>query len=109
MSYLHRFPFNTLKIDRSFVQRMGIDSESLEIVRTIVTLAHTLEMNVTAEGVEDLAQLAQLSALRCEHGQGYFFAKPLDCKAAEVLIADQQQWYGDLNFSGLQFWSGAKD
>jgi len=51
LSYLYRFPFNTLKIDRSFVRRMGINGENSEIVQTIVTLAHTMDMNVTAEGV----------------------------------------------------------
>lgn len=89
LSYLHRFPFNTLKIDRSFVNRMGVDGESLEIVRTIITLAHSLNMNVTAEGVETVAQLNQLKALKCNHGQGYVFSEPVDCEAAEALIAAQ--------------------
>lgn len=86
LSYLHRFPFNTLKIDRSFVNRMGNDGECLEIVRTIITLAHSLGMNVTAEGVETPAQLTQLRALKCDRAQGYFFSKPVDCEVARALI-----------------------
>jgi diguanylate cyclase (GGDEF)-like protein/PAS domain S-box-containing protein len=89
LSYLHRFPMDTLKIDRSFVNRMGVDGENLEIVRAIVTLAHNLGMNVTAEGVETTEQLALLKALKCEYGQGYFFSKPVDSIQAEALIAAQ--------------------
>jgi diguanylate cyclase (GGDEF)-like protein/PAS domain S-box-containing protein len=92
LSYLHRFPVNTLKIDRSFVSRMSRNDENLEIVRVIVTLAHTLKMDVIAEGVETREQLTQLKLLGCEQGQGYFFSKPLDSKAAEALIAQAPQW-----------------
>ncbi|MEP0801270.1 EAL domain-containing protein [Funiculus sociatus GB2-A5] len=92
LSYLHRFPIDTLKIDRSFVSRMSGDSENLEIVSTIVTLAHNLGLDVIAEGVETSEQLAQLRALKCEYGQGYFFSRPLDVKAIEVLMARECQW-----------------
>ncbi|MFB2896935.1 EAL domain-containing protein [Aerosakkonemataceae cyanobacterium BLCC-F50] len=86
LSYLHRFPIDTLKIDRSFVSRMTYDGENLEIVRLIVTLAHTLGMDVTAEGVETLEQLTLLKSLGCEYGQGYFFSKPLNQKAATEFL-----------------------
>lgn len=89
LSYLHRFPIDILKIDRSFVSRMGVDDENLEIVRTIMTLAHNLGMNVTAEGVETAEQLALLRALKCEYGQGYLFSKPVDGEAAGALIAPE--------------------
>ena len=89
LSYLHRFPLDMLKIDRSFVSRMGVDDENSEIVRAIVTLAHNLSMNVTAEGVETTEQLALLQVLKCEYGQGYFFSKPVDAEAAAALIAKQ--------------------
>lgn len=92
LSYLHRFPVNTLKVDRSFVSRMRSDDENLEIVRAIVTLAHTLKMDVIAEGVETGEQLTQLKLLGCEQGQGYFFSKPLDSSAAEALIALSPKW-----------------
>jgi EAL domain-containing protein (putative c-di-GMP-specific phosphodiesterase class I) len=86
LSYLHRFPVNALKVDRSFVSRMTSGDENLEIVRTIVTLAKNLGMDVVAEGIETGEQLAQLKALKCDYGQGYFFAKPLDAAAAEDLL-----------------------
>ncbi|MFB2834505.1 EAL domain-containing protein [Floridanema evergladense] len=86
LSYLHRFPIDTLKIDRSFVSSISSDSENLEIVRLIVTLAHTLGMDVTAEGVENIEQIALLKSLGCEYGQGYFFSKPLNAKTATELL-----------------------
>jgi diguanylate cyclase (GGDEF)-like protein/PAS domain S-box-containing protein len=92
LSYLHRFPINTIKIDRSFVSNMNSDLENFEIVRTIATLAHTLGMDVVAEGVETAEQLAQLKSLGCEFGQGYFFSKPLDCAATEATISKNPRW-----------------
>jgi len=88
LSYLHRFPIDTLKVDRSFVVNMSEDGENVEIVRTIVSLAQNLGMNVIAEGVETKEQLAALRKLGCENGQGYFFSKPVGAKAAEDLICD---------------------
>lgn len=87
LSYLYRFPVNTLKIDRSFVSRMGEKGENIEIVETIITLAHQLGLEAIAEGVETLQQLNQLKALNCESAQGYFFSQPLDRELAEALIA----------------------
>ncbi len=92
LSYLHRFPVNTLKIDASFVGRMDVDRKDAEIIQTIVTLAHTLGMDLIAEGVETAGQLAQLRALKVECAQGFFFSRPLEAEAAEVLIADQPRW-----------------
>jgi diguanylate cyclase (GGDEF)-like protein/PAS domain S-box-containing protein len=92
LSYLHRFPLNTLKVDRSFVTQMRGNNENTEIVRTIVTLARTLGMNVIAEGVETPEQLAQLRALDCKYGQGYFFSKPRPAKEAGKLVASGKQW-----------------
>lgn len=89
---LHQFPINGLKIDRSFVSRMGIAQRDREIVDTIVTLAHKLSVDVTAEGVETQEQLTLLRWLACEYGQGYFFSQPLDTTAAEELIATNPQW-----------------
>lgn len=88
LSRLHGLPISTLKIDRSFVSRMG-DQRNLEIVSTIVTLAHKLNVNVIAEGVETPEQLAELRKLNCRYGQGYFFSRPLDKVAAGVLLASK--------------------
>lgn len=92
LSYLHRFPINTLKIDRSFVKRIGVNGENIGIVQAIVTLADNLGMDVVAEGVETAHQLAQLRALGCESGQGYFFSKPLDSESASEIIAAHPHW-----------------
>ncbi|GAA6622937.1 putative bifunctional diguanylate cyclase/phosphodiesterase [Scytonema sp. NUACC26] len=86
-SYLHSLPLNTLKIDRSFVSGMGVNGKKSDIVRSIVTLAHNLELNVIAEGVETVEQLTILRALGCEYAQGYLFSKPLDAEATIALIA----------------------
>ncbi|MDJ0796225.1 MAG: EAL domain-containing protein [Calothrix sp. MO_167.B12] len=90
LSYLHRFPINTLKVDRSFVNRMGETDEDAAIVRTIITLSHTLGMDVVAEGIETEAQKEQLYGLGCEYGQGYLFSPPLDTQKATQLLLLQQ-------------------
>lgn len=92
LARLHQLPIDTLKIDRSFVNQMEFDSESLEIVRTIISLAHILEMDVIAEGVETAEQLLQLQSLECEYSQGYFFSRPIDRQTAESLIASKNQF-----------------
>jgi len=86
LSNLHDFPVDVLKIDRSFVNRMGPGDKNSEIVQTIVQLAHNLGMEVTAEGVETAEQLNRLRALGCEYGQGYHFSKPVDGEEAKRMI-----------------------
>jgi EAL domain-containing protein (putative c-di-GMP-specific phosphodiesterase class I) len=88
LSYLQRFPVSTLKIDRSFISRMTEHEGTAEIVRTIMKLAQNLGMDVVAEGVETEQQRAQLGALECAFGQGYYFSKPLDYNAAEAFLRD---------------------
>jgi diguanylate cyclase (GGDEF)-like protein len=92
LSYLHRLPVDTLKVDRAFVSQMHLTEENFEIVRTITTLAHTLGMDTVAEGVETLEQFTQLRELGCEFAQGYLFAPPLTAQAASDLIANQKSW-----------------
>ncbi|MGD1713653.1 putative bifunctional diguanylate cyclase/phosphodiesterase [Dapis sp. BLCC M172] len=82
LSYLQKFPLNSLKIDRYFVNQMDNSQEDLEIVGTIIALAHTLEMEVIAEGIETAAQLDILQSLGCEYGQGYFLSYPLKVEDA---------------------------
>lgn len=86
LSYLHQFPFNTVKIDQSFVSRIGQDHHSLQIVRTIIDLAHNLNMSVVAEGIETTQQLKLLQHIGCDFGQGYLFSRPVDGTTAEQLI-----------------------
>jgi EAL domain-containing protein (putative c-di-GMP-specific phosphodiesterase class I) len=91
LSYLHQMPIDTLKIDRSFVNNVDCDPEKIEIIRTIVGLAWNLGMNVVAEGVETKKQMYQLRALKCDYGQGYFFSRPVDAKAATALQQFEQK------------------
>ncbi|MCV2421631.1 EAL domain-containing protein [Paucibacter sp. DJ2R-2] len=86
LAYLHRFPFDTLKIDRSFVIRLGAGREAQEIVRTIVGLALALDKQVLAEGVEEEAQARLLQELGVQVAQGWLFAKALPAAEAERLI-----------------------
>lgn len=76
-SYLHRFPIDTLKIDRSFVNAMFQNERSMEIVRTISLLAKNLNMKVIAEGVEENNEGQQLDRFNCDYGQGYFYSRPV--------------------------------
>jgi EAL domain-containing protein (putative c-di-GMP-specific phosphodiesterase class I) len=77
LSYLQRFPVDTLKIDRSFVLGLGNNKENREIVRTIVSLGRSLKLDVIAEGAETADQVAYLQQLKCGFCQGYFFSRPL--------------------------------
>ena len=80
------------KIDSSFIRRIGTDAESAEIVRTIVTLAHNLRLEVIAEGIETPPQLAYLKAIGCEYGQGYLFSQPVDTENATALLGATPEW-----------------
>jgi diguanylate cyclase (GGDEF)-like protein/PAS domain S-box-containing protein len=83
LSYLRRLPFDTLKIDRSFVHELGTGGDGLDIVKAIVEIAHSLRMEVIAEGVETDNQLCQLRELGCKYVQGFLFSKPVNPSAAE--------------------------
>jgi predicted signal transduction protein with EAL and GGDEF domain len=82
LSYLQSLPLDTLKIDRSFVAGIGTDKDKGEIVKLIVGLARTLDLEIVAEGTETAAQVESLRALGCQFGQGYYFAKPAAVTAA---------------------------
>jgi diguanylate cyclase (GGDEF)-like protein len=85
LSYLQRFPFQTIKIDRSFVNGLK-DGGNTDIIRAIVALAGALKMDVAAEGVETAQQLKELKGLSCEFGQGYYFDKPLSLEDARAVL-----------------------
>ncbi|GAC1518513.1 MAG: hypothetical protein NVS2B3_14560 [Vulcanimicrobiaceae bacterium] len=87
LGYLQRFPVDTLKIDRSFVSGSGVEIGNLEIVRTITSLARSLSIATTAEGVETLRQYEQLRELGCTNAQGYYLSRPITGAAATALIA----------------------
>jgi diguanylate cyclase (GGDEF)-like protein len=92
LSYLHRLPFDSLKIDRSFVSAVDEKGEGSEILRTIVSLAMSLKKKVIAEGIETEAQLELLEELGCQYGQGYLMAKPLTVEKMEAALREHRTW-----------------
>jgi diguanylate cyclase (GGDEF)-like protein/PAS domain S-box-containing protein len=99
LSYLRRFPVDTLKIDQSFVKTM--DAENYAIVRTIIGLAHNLELKVVAEGVETPDQHQLLALAGCGSAQGYLFAEPMLAKSVGVFIESNRQNSGRTKQTGL--------
>lgn len=85
LSYLQRLPFDTLKIDRSFVCEMSAGNDSADIVKAIVEMAHSLRLNVIAEGVETEEQLSQLRELGCNSVQGFLFSRPVSATIAREI------------------------
>lgn len=92
LSYLHRFPLDTLKIDRSFIHDMRDNGEGMEIARTILPMANNLRLDVVAEGVETVEQVALLKQLHCKYAQGYYFSKPLSAENSTALLAGEPSW-----------------
>jgi diguanylate cyclase (GGDEF)-like protein/PAS domain S-box-containing protein len=91
---LNRLPFDVLKIDRSFVMNMSDDRGTGDVVRTIVSLAETLGMEVVAEGIEAEEQMAWLRALGCDYGQGFYFSPPLSAKNTSEFIRQSRYRQG---------------
>ncbi|UZP66601.1 EAL domain-containing protein [Desulfovibrio mangrovi] len=86
LTYLQAFPIDTLKVDRSFVAKMSRDPGNFKIVQAVVALAHSLGLEVVAEGVEEEEQRIMLSELRCEGGQGYLFSRPVRAEEVPTLV-----------------------
>src|SRR5205807_8219734 len=86
LSWLKHFPISTLKLDKSFVQGLGVEQADRAIAQSVVTMAECLDVSVTAEGVETAEQAAELVSLGCLSGQGYYYARPQPAeKVAEFL------------------------
>lgn len=92
LGYLQKFPVNMLKIDRVFVRSMEEGRQNGEIVRAVLALANSLNLEAVAEGIESIHQFHQLRRLSCQYGQGYLFSAPVSAEDAENLIADQDRW-----------------
>jgi len=86
LSYLHLLPIDGIKIDRSFIRRIGSKGENNEIIKTIMLLAQDMNVNVIAEGIETENQLENIKTLKCDYWQGFLFFKPVDRDHAEALI-----------------------
>ena len=89
LAHLTRFPINKLKIDRSFIKHVCEDAQSREISRTIISLGHTLDMQVVAEGIEKRDQLEFLKREGCDEGQGFYISKPLPRDEFEAFVRDE--------------------
>ena len=92
LSYLHQFPIDTLKIDRSFIHRIGASDDAVEIVNTILALANSLDMEVVAEGVETEQQLEVLRKMHCAYAQGYHLSRPVEAPQFESLVGTRRSW-----------------
>ena len=88
LAYLRRFPIDTLKVDKAFVRDATQDADDAAIVRAIITLAKSLKLQVVAEGVETVEQLAFLRLENCDRIQGYLFSRPLEPAAFEALVRE---------------------
>jgi len=100
LSYLQRFPFDVLKIDKSFVNQMETDRASLDLVRTIILLARSLDLQVIAEGIESIEQRDLLIELDCHYGQGYILGTPL-CSEEVLMSLSSNQLEIEVNTSDV--------
>ncbi len=98
LSYLKKFPIDYVKIDRSFVRELGTSQEDSALCQAIIVMAHSLGMQVVAEGIENQTQLDMLKAMGCDYGQGYYFSPPLRPSAFE---AWHQAWYKAAQLASL--------
>ena len=96
LAYLNRFPFHALKIDRSFVDALGIEQERTAIVEAIIGMARALSLDVIAEGVENEVQLAELRRLGCDYAQGHLFHAAMPEAEVSRLLGE-----GALRYSGI--------
>jgi EAL domain-containing protein (putative c-di-GMP-specific phosphodiesterase class I) len=90
LSYLRSFPFDGLKIDRSFLNRLGASADDQSIIRAIVGLGRALSLTVTAEGIETAEHLELLKAVCCDEGQGYFLNRPMDAQSFDALLGTME-------------------
>jgi diguanylate cyclase (GGDEF)-like protein len=88
LMYLKHFPLDALKIDKNFVQGIGVNHGDTEITRTVIQLAHSLGLRVIAEGVENITQLAFLEAHACDEVQGFYFSRPAPARQCEALLSN---------------------
>jgi diguanylate cyclase (GGDEF)-like protein/PAS domain S-box-containing protein len=96
LAYLNRFPFDALKIDRSFIDALGVEQERTAIVEAIIGMARALALDVIAEGVENEAQLSELRRLGCDYAQGHLFSKPLPPEKISALLSEGVPLYSEI-------------
>lgn len=87
LNYLHRFPFDTIKVDRALVRDTSLDGQTPHVLRSVVALAHELGKDVVAEGVETAVDASNLRSIGCEFGQGFYYGEPMLAKDVAALLA----------------------
>ena len=92
LNYLKRFPIDTLKIDQSFVRHITSDPNDAAVIRAIIALGSSLQLNITAEGVETQEQLDYLMLHRCDEVQGYYFSRPVPADSLRTLLEKDQNF-----------------
>jgi EAL domain-containing protein (putative c-di-GMP-specific phosphodiesterase class I) len=92
LSYLKRFPIDAVKVDREFVDGLGTDPHDSGLVAAIIAMADALGLEVTAEGVENRDQLANLKRLGCQRAQGFLLAHPMPAAELDQLVAESHRW-----------------
>jgi len=97
LAYLNRFPFHALKIDRSFVDALGIEQERTAIVEAIIGMARALSLEVIAEGVESEVQLAELQRLGCDFAQGHLFYPAMPAERVTQLLTEGADRYSGIS------------
>jgi len=97
LAYLNRFPFDGLKIDRSFIDALGVEQERTAIVEAIIGMARALSLDVIAEGVENEAQMSELERLDCDYAQGHLFSKALPPERVAALLREGAPFYSGIS------------
>ncbi len=87
LSYLSRFPFDAVKIDQTFIRGLGVNSHDTALVAAILSMADSLGLSVTAEGIEDQSQLTVLKEMDCQRGQGFYLDRPMAAEALSQRLA----------------------
>lgn len=90
LSYLRTYPFDVLKIDRSFINEINKTVKSKALINAIISMSHALNLKVVAEGIETVQQFTQLKILNCDYGQGYLFSKPVSAQKMSILLQENQ-------------------
>lgn len=90
LAYLQHFPIRTLKVDRTFLQKMRVDSGHKDLIQAVITMARDLGMETVAEGIETVEQLNDLKQFGCNYGQGYLFSHPINRSGIERLLTDSR-------------------
>lgn len=92
LNYLHQFPIDCIKIDRSFIEDLKVDTQKFTILNLIATFGHKMGLSLVAEGLEDEEHIQMVNQLEVEYGQGYYYSRPVDAKTATLFMQNHKNW-----------------